>query len=211
MLDFFQSVLSLDNLVGNNIPWRIMSIDSVFQSMPSLETRRLILRRLHEADANALFSILGDDEVTRYYDDATFTAISQAREQITAWENGFLHRRCIRWGITRKEDGVLIGTCGYYGIHPWHMRASIGYELGRQFWHQGLMTEALNAIINLGFKEMSLNRIDALVMPENIPSIRLLEKIGFKNEGLLREYENWGSKGFTDLYILALLRTYANL
>jgi ribosomal-protein-alanine N-acetyltransferase len=187
-----------------------MSIDSIFQSFPQLETKRLVLRRLQGTDSDALYSILGDEEVTRYYDDATFTQVSQANEQIEAWENGFLHRRCIRWGITRKEDGVLIGTCGYYGIHPWHLRASIGYELGRQFWRQGLMTEALNAIIDLGFKAMNLNRIDALVMPDNIASIRLLEKIGFKNEGLLREYENWGDKGFTDLYILSLLRKYAH-
>jgi ribosomal-protein-alanine N-acetyltransferase len=188
-----------------------MSIESICQSFPQLETQRLILRRLREADTRALFGILGDEEVTRYYDDATFTHLAQAREQIAAWENGFLHKRCIRWGMTRKDDGALVGTCGYYGIHPWHMRASIGYELGRQFWCQGLMTEALQAIIKLGFEEMSLNRIDALVMPENIPSIRLLEKIGFMNEGLLREYENWGDKGFTDLYIFSLLRTYAHL
>ena len=188
-----------------------MSIDSVFQSMPRLDTKRLILRRLQGTDSDALFSILGDDEVTRYYDDSSFTHVSQASDQIKSWENGFTHRRCIRWGITRKEDGLLTGTCGYYGIHPWHMRASIGYELGRPYWRQGLMSEALNAIIDLGFRDMSLNRIDALVMPDNATSIRLLEKIGFKNEGLLREYENWGDKGFTDLYIFSLLRYYAHL
>ena len=152
MLDFFQSVLSLDTLSRNNNTWRIMSIDSVFQSMPQLDTKRLILRRLQETDSQALFRILADDEVTRYYDDATFNDVSQARNQIDAWENGFIHRRCIRWGIVHKADGVLIGTCGYYGIHPWHMRASIGYELGRPYWRQGLMTEALNTIINLGFQ-----------------------------------------------------------
>jgi len=188
-----------------------MSIDSIFQSFPQLETRRLILRRLHAADASALFSILSDQEVTRYYDDAAFTHVAQACEQIEAWESGFHHRRCIRWGIARKEDGGLIGTCGYYAIHPWHMRASIGYELSRPFWRQGLMSEALNTMIQLGFTDMELNRIDALVMPENIPSIRLLEKLGFINEGLLRGYENWGDKGFTDLYIFCLLRTYAHL
>jgi len=188
-----------------------MSIDSVFQSFPQLASPRLILRPLHAADANALFSILSDQEVARYYDDAAFTHATQASEQIEAWESGFHHRRCIRWGIAQKDDDTLIGTCGYYGIHPWHMRGSIGYELGSPFWRQGLMTEALNAIIDLGFKDMKLNRIDALVMPENLPSIRLLEKIGFKNEGLLREYENWGDKGFTDLYILSLLRNYAHL
>jgi ribosomal-protein-alanine N-acetyltransferase len=105
-----------------------------------------------------------------------------------------------------KEDGVVIGSCGFYGTHPWHLRGSIGYELARPFWRQGIMSEALTAILTLGFGEMGLNRIDAVVLPENLASIRLLEKLGFCNEGLLREYENWGSKGFVDLCMLSLLK-----
>ena len=68
------------------------------------------------------------------------------------------------------------------------------------------MTEALSAILDLGFQEMSLNRIEAVVMPGNTASIKLLEKLGFHNEGVLKEYENWGSKGFIDLCMLSLLR-----
>jgi len=183
-----------------------MSLDSVFQSFPQLETSNLILRRMQETDSSAVFRILADDEVTKYYDDETFTEVSQATSQIKAWENGFVNKRCIRWGIARKGEREIVGSCGYYGFHTWHMRASIGYELARSFWRQGIMTEALEAIIDLGFREMSLNRIDAVVMPENSASIKLLKKLGFRNEGLLKEYENWGSKGFTDLCMLALLR-----
>jgi ribosomal-protein-alanine N-acetyltransferase len=183
-----------------------MSIETVFQTFPLLETERLTLRRMQASDAKGLFQVLGDDEVTRYYDDATFTAISQAEEQIAAWENGYAQRRCIRWGIALKEDGVIIGSCGYYGTHPWHLRGSIGYELARPFWRQGIMVEALTAILALGFESMGLNRIDAVVLPENIASIRLLEKLGFCNEGLLRQYENWDSKGFVDLCMLSLLK-----
>jgi len=183
-----------------------MSIDEIFQSFPQLEARNLVLRRLQGSDSDAIFKILADNEVTRYYDEASFTAISQAGSQIEAWENGFVNKRCIRWGIARKADGGIIGSCGYYGFHPWHKRASIGYELARPFWRQGIMTEALDAILDLGFNRMELNRIEAVVMPENSASIKLLEKLGFHNEGLLKEYENWGSKGFTDLCMLSLLR-----
>jgi [ribosomal protein S5]-alanine N-acetyltransferase len=183
-----------------------MSLDSVFQSFPQLETSHLILRRMQGTDSGAVFRILADEAVTRYYDDETFTEIAQASDQIKAWENGFINKRCIRWGIARKGEQEIIGSCGYYGFHAWHMRASIGYELARACWRQGIMTEALEAIIDLGFREMSLNRIDAVVIPENSASIKLLEKLGFQNEGLLKEYENWGSKGFADLCMLALLR-----
>ena len=188
-----------------------MTLDSIFQSFPQLETNNLILRRIQETDSGAIFRILSDDEVTRYYDDETFTEISQAASQIEAWENGFVNKRCIRWGIVRKGEREIIGSCGYYGFHTWHMRASIGYELVRSSWRQGIMTEALEAIIDLGFREMNLNRIDAVVMPENSASIKLLEKLGFRNEGLLREYENWGSKGFADLCMLSLLRKVWNI
>jgi ribosomal-protein-alanine N-acetyltransferase len=183
-----------------------MSLDSIFQSFPQLETRHLILRRMQATDSEAIFRILADDEVTRYYDDATFTNVSQASDQIEAWENGYKNKRCIRWGIAHKDERIIIGSCGYYGFHTWHKRASIGYELARLSWRKGIMTEALSAIIDLGFQEMGLNRIEAVVMPENGASVKLLEKLGFCNEGLLAEYENWGSKGFTDLFMLAVTR-----
>jgi [ribosomal protein S5]-alanine N-acetyltransferase len=183
-----------------------MSIESIFHTFPQVKTKNLILRRMQGSDSQAIFKILADDEVTRYYDDDAFTDISQASDQIIAWENGFNNKRCIRWGITRKADHDIIGTCGYYGFHTWHMRASIGYELARPFWRQGIMTEALTNLIDFGFREMGLNRIDALVMPENSASIRLLEKLGFHNDGLLREYENWGDKGYVDLFVLSYLR-----
>jgi [ribosomal protein S5]-alanine N-acetyltransferase len=192
--------------MGQIISWRTMTLESLFLSFPQQETTNLILRRIQATDSEALFRVLADDEVTRYYDDATFTEVSQASDQIESWENGYKNKRCLRWGIARKEDGVMIGSCGYYGFHSWHMRASIGYELARSSWRQGIMTEALAAIIALGFQEMGLNRIEAVVMPENVASIKLLEKLGFHNEGLLMEYENWGSKGFTDLCILSIVR-----
>jgi ribosomal-protein-alanine N-acetyltransferase len=178
----------------------------VFQAFPHLETERLILRRLHLTDAESLFAILADEEVTKFYDDEAFTEISQAREQIRAWADGFDERRCIRWGIARREDEIIIGTCGYYGFHEWHRRGSIGYELARSCWRQGIMTEALDAIIGYGFREVGLNRIQAVAMPGNKGSEKLLEKLGFRIEGVLREYENWGKKGYVDVLMFSLLR-----
>jgi len=188
----------------------IMLINQAFQTFPQLETKNLLLRRIHPSDAGALFKILADDEVTRFYDDDAFTDISQARDQIEAWETSFKNKGCIRWGITRKEKGTMIGSCGFYGFHTWYQRASIGYELARYCWRQGIMTEALSAMLNFGFDELELNRIEAVVMPENTASIIMLEKLGFRNEGLLEEYEKWGSKGFVDLCMFALLRQKPN-
>ena len=69
------------------------------------------------------------------------------------------------------------------------------------------MTEALGAIIKFGFLTIGLNRIEALVMQENEGSIKLLERLGFHQEGILREFENWGDKGHVDLMMFSLLRS----
>ncbi|MBE0696431.1 MAG: GNAT family N-acetyltransferase [Anaerolineaceae bacterium] len=188
-----------------------MFLDRVFHSFHQLETSRLILRRMRRADNAALFGILSDDKVTRYYDDESFTDTGQAVHQIEAWEQGFANQRCIRWGIVRKGEHEIIGTCGFYGFHTRHKRASIGYELARAAWRQGFMTEALAAIMDYGFHEIGLNRIDAVVIPANTASIKLLEKLGFSNEGILKEYENWGKKGFVDLSMLSMLKKTWNL
>jgi ribosomal-protein-alanine N-acetyltransferase len=192
-----------------------MSIDSVFRAFPRLETENLIMREIWPTDARAVFDILSDDEVTRFYDDDPFTSVSQASELVEYWATSFESKRCIRWGIVRKDsmavrDGAIVGTCGYYGFHMWHMRASLGYELARSFWRQGIMTEALVAVIEFGFEEAGLNRIQADVMPENQASVKLLEKLGFENEGLLREYERWSGKGYVDLFAFSLLRREYN-
>ena len=184
----------------------MLNLDCVFQEFPHLETERLVLRRLYLSDAKSLFAILADEEVTKFYDDEAFTKISQAREQLESWAGGFDARRSVRWGITLREDDNVIGTCGYYGFHGWHARASIGYELARSCWRQGIMTEALDAVIGFGFREVGLNRIQAVVMPENDGSNKLLEKLGFQREGVSREYENWGEKGYVDVLMFSLLR-----
>ena len=172
-----------------------MSINNAFLDFPVLETDRLVLRRILLSDAKAIFKILSGELVTQFYDDDPFIEFSQAQEQIAAWDNGFKQQWALRWGIAFKNDSELIGTCGFYGVHSLHLRAEIGYELASSHWRQGIMTEALMAIIKFGFEKMELNRIQASVMLANIASIKLLEKLGFKNEGLLAQYENWGSKG----------------
>ena len=83
----------------------------------------------------------------------------------------------------------MIGTCGYnIWVRPAH-RSLLGYDLNRSHWGQGLMGEALTAILDFGFGAMQLNRVEALTFPQNTASKRLLTKLGFKKEGLLREYE----------------------
>jgi ribosomal-protein-alanine N-acetyltransferase len=183
-----------------------MDLEAAFRTFPRLESERLVLRELQVGDSDSLFAVLADEEVAEFYDDEAFTDVGQARAQIEAWASGFRGRRCVRWGITRKGDGDVIGTCGLYGFHRLHLRAGVGFELARAFWRQGIMTETLRAVLEFGFGTVGLNRIEAVVMPENLASLKLLEGLGFRREGVLREYENWGDRGCIDLTMLSLLR-----
>ena len=91
------------------------------------------------------------------------------------------------WGIIAKDGNRLIGTCGLYTT-PIHRRAELGYALARDYWGQGLMTEAAKAAIAFGFHVMQLIRIQALCDVENIGSARVLEKSGMQFEGTLHNY-----------------------
>jgi len=176
-----------------------------FDEFPVLETERLVLRAVRPSDLPALFAIFSDENVTRYYGLETFTAVDQAAQRIGAIRQNYQRRRSIRWAITRPADDALIGTVGLMNLRPKFYNAAVGYELAPAYWRQGIMTEALTAVINFGFIVMAMNRIEAFVMPENVPSTRLLEKMAFVNEGLMREYGYWRQE-FHDLLLFSLLR-----
>lgn len=179
------------------------------KTFPVLETERLILRRITAEDEADLFAIFSNPEVTRYYDLDTFTDRAQARELIGRHQIQFEKEASIRWGITRKDSPRLIGTGGF-GWQRWNFSAILGYELAQKFWNQGIMTEAIRAMTGYAFTVMGMNRIQSTTEIENVASMRVLQKAGFQEEGILREWGFW--KGaFRDARCFSLLRRDADL
>ncbi|BAZ38733.1 hypothetical protein NIES4101_46750 [Calothrix sp. NIES-4101] len=172
---------------------------------PQLETKNLILREITVSDTEAIFNFFSDRDVLKYYDAEPFTNIDRVRRLIHNWDERFLNRKGIRWGIAKKDDNVIIGTCGYRFWGKPFFCAEIGYELTKAYWQQGIMSEALKTILKFAFECTELNRIEATVMLENIPSMKLLEKLGFIQEGILREYGFWKGE-FHNLHIFSLLK-----
>ena len=111
----------------------------------------------------------------------------------------------IRWVIAERECDEYLGDAGFFRYKPAHARAEIGYKLRPAYWDRGIMTEALGAVLEYGFLEMGLNRVEALVDPRNGASMRVMAKLGFSNEGILREYEIEHGQP-VDLAMLSLLR-----
>lgn len=184
----------------NKKPAATVSFD--FDAFPEIETERLILREIMPEDAPAIFAIFGDDAVTRYYDLETYTNQTQAEELIDFFDESFELERAIRWGIERKADGRLMGTCGYVWLR--RFRGEIGYDLAQAYWRQGYMAEALSGILEFGFDPLGLNRIEALTMTENQASAGLLHKLGFQQEGILRQHDYF--KGaFHDMRLFSIL------
>jgi ribosomal-protein-alanine N-acetyltransferase len=113
-------------------------------------------------------------------------------------------REGVRWVITRRGSDRLIGSCGHWRLMKEHLRAEIGYDLLPAFWGQGLMDEALRAILRFGFATMGLHSAEAQIDPAHVRSRRVLERLGFQQDGLLRE--NFLCMGqFTDTAVFTLL------
>jgi [ribosomal protein S5]-alanine N-acetyltransferase len=107
--------------------------------------------------------------------------------------------------VVLKSTGLAIGTCLLFRFEEGSARAELGYVLGRAYWGQGLMREALEALINCAFGNMNLRRLEAEVDTRNRSSARLLQRLGFTKEGLLRQ--RWVSKGETrDVEMYGFLR-----
>lgn len=180
-------------------------LDTLFDEFPVLTTGRLALRQVRPSDAPALFAIFSNPAVTRYYDQPTFTELAQAEALAARMQQRFAEKRTIRWAISRPNDDRLLGTCGFAEWKRHFHCAAVGYELAQAEWGQGIMTEVLTAVLTYGFTHMQLNRVEAYVMTGNTASMRLLQKLGFQEEGLLRQYGYW-QNAYHDLHLFALLK-----
>ncbi len=166
-------------------------------NFPTLFTDRLCLRQIATKDQTAIFDIFSRDVVTEHYNFESFTQPSQAAEWIASIQQQYLAdgAKGWRWGITIKEQPEsLIGSCGFHNLIPYFHSLELGYELHPEYWGQGIITEAITAIINhcltTGFP-IKTNRISATTDIENLQSISVLKRLGFSEEGILREYGFW--------------------
>lgn len=181
-----------------------MGWNEAFEVFPVLETERFILRKIELSDALSMFRYLSRAEVMQYYDLEPFNHKQEVVELIESLLFRYKTERQIRWGITTKEENTVIGTCGFHALEHEHFKAEIGYELHPGYWRKGAMTEVVNKVVEYGFMNMELNRIEAFYHPVNYASHKVLEKNGFHYEGILRK--RFYKKGeFIDAALASLL------
>ena len=163
------------------------------QDFPCFKTQRLQLRQTTYEDTNAVFAIFTDPKVTRFHNLNTFKHLDEARKVIEQRRQGFIGGKGIRWGIVHREYSRLIGSCGFTWDDAGE-EAEVGYELISEFWQQGIMSEALTTILQYGFECKRFQSVIAQIMLENAASKKLLEKLGFQTQGIIKRQGYWKGK-----------------
>lgn len=173
--------------------------------MPLLESGRVRLRALAPDDAAALFALHSDPRVMRYWSFPAWTDARQAVEQLARIERDRALLESWPWAATLHDDDALVGTCTLFGIQREHLRGVVGYALSPSLWNRGLATEMVQRALLHAFDVLGLERIEADIDPRNHASCRLVERLGFRREGYLRERWRVGG-GIQDTALYGLLR-----
>jgi [ribosomal protein S5]-alanine N-acetyltransferase len=174
--------------------------------MPILDSGRLVLRPFRLSDASDVQRLAGDFAI------ADATALiphpypdGAAQAWINTHEYEYLQGKMLALAVTLKETGELAGCVSIANENKSNSSGELGYWIGKDFWGQGYCTEAASVIINYGFEEMGLNRIQAEHFARNPASGRVMQKLGMKQEGYLRQaFVKWGR--FEDKVLCAILR-----
>lgn len=176
-----------------------------WQRLPTITTDRLSLRAISHNDLDAIYEIFSNPEVMRYWSTPPLPHKQAASDLITEILESFERRQSLKWGITLPSANVIVGTATLFQPDFGNHRVELGYALGRKYWGQGYMGEALEAVLDYAFFELEMHRIEADVDPRNTSSVRMLERLGFQREGYLRE--RWQVNGeIQDALFYGLLR-----
>jgi ribosomal-protein-alanine N-acetyltransferase len=177
----------------------------IFQNLPQLETSRLLIRRLAFSDMPDLFEVASHPEVTRYITWETHRTLDDTRRFIQIVHDWHERQEVLYWGVVRKSDNKLIGTCGIFEWVVRDARAELSYTLGRPYWGQGFASEIVGSLIRFGFETLLLNRLEGRCLRENLASARVLEKAQLSLDGILRQ-QLYLKGAYRDLKVYSLLR-----
>ncbi len=174
-------------------------------AFPRLHGRRVDLRGPTAEDADDLFALFSDPQVMRYWSRAPMRERGEAEGLIGEMLEAFDRRELINWVIVDGKDHA-IGTCTLFHFDPRHRRAEVGYALRSDHWGRGLASEAVSLAIDWALRTLDLHRVEADIDPRNDASRRVLERLGFRSEGVLRERFFVGDEA-TDSELFGVLAT----
>ena len=172
-----------------------------------LDTSRLVLKGFTPEDMTFIFEQLPKEEIKKLLG---HRSDEEYKKEEGKQKNGYAsyNRRFVLFLLIEKESQTIFGRCGLHNWNADHSRAEIGYSIEiPEFKQKGLMSEAVEAIIAFGFRDLKLNRIEALVGEGNIPSLKIMSKFNFTKEGVLREHSNIAESKFENSLVFSLLKS----
>lgn len=162
------------------------SVYDIFTRIPTLETERLVLRKLSVKDAEDMYEYSKRKEVPEFLLWLPHQSIHITRNHLRYLQGQYLKRSCYDWAITLRQTGKMIGTCGFSHIDAENNAAEIGYVLSSDYWGRGYATEAVCRVTEFGFETCGFNRIYARILEGNYASVRVAQKNGMRHEATYR-------------------------
>ncbi len=178
------------------------NLSMLFNTFPQLMSEHYLLLEISKVNPQQLFNLYSHPEVIRYIDMPPIQTKEDALAYIFKALDLFDKQQKVMWAIYDKEQQNLLGIIRLYGINKEHHFANIGFELNRQFWGKGIISECLQTVLQFLFTQIQFKRIEAQTFVGNERSIKLLERLGFVREGRL--HQNFLIKGkYEDSFMYA--------
>ena len=173
-----------------------------------LETERLILRRFVMEDAEAMFqNWASDSEVTKFLTWPAHESVQTSKTVLEDWTAAYANETTYQWAIVLKEDERRpIGSIGAVKLDDVISCVQLGYCIGRRWWHRGIMSEALRAVMDFFFSDVGANRVEARFDPRNLHSGMVMQKCGMQYEGIQRSADR-NNQGICDICWYARLKS----
>ncbi|ASS74185.1 GNAT family N-acetyltransferase [Tumebacillus algifaecis] len=174
---------------------------------PTIETDRLILRKLKLSDAQSVFdNWLSDERVTDNLIRGAHKTVFETIERVTVIVGGYDSPEYCYWGIELKGSGELIGAIDFFNLNTTTENCDVGYALGYKWWNQGYGTEALRAVVEFGFERMNIHKISAAHNLDNPASGKVMRKIGMVQEGTIRHMIRNAKNQYKDCAVYGILQ-----
>jgi len=181
-------------------------LDLNFNPFPIIETERLILRRIILEDAPDYFLLRSNVDAMKHICKPLQTSIEETKALIDKVNEMINFNEGIGWAVCFKNENIMIGTVSFHKIAKDHYRAEMGYMLHPKYWRQGIISEAIKAIIDFGFNELKFHSIEAHIDPENTGSEKILQKFNFIKEAYFKENYFYNGQ-FKDTAVYSLLNS----
>jgi len=165
-----------------------------------------VLRELSIDDFKEFYDYFSDNMVNKYILSDIPKSLRESVDEIEYWQNIYKQKLGVYWAIARRDNNKLIGTIGLNNWYKYHGRVELSYDMAKEYWGKGIMSKAFKKVLEYGFNTMLINRIEAVILPENKDSFYLLQNNGFINEGTLRNYRFHNEK-YYDLIMFSIIKS----